>query len=105
MSGKAKFCVFCGSESKNAEMALRQQKLYIEYQQIAALSCMSLELLVDISEESNISLPGLKEQISMHHKEIVELIKNEELREQKFNAMHSIFRRNIASAKIKKEEV
>lgn len=85
------YCVFCGEKTDLAENLIKQKEQYDEYHQVAALACMDLELLADISEESDITLEELKEHIKYTNVAIKRIQTEKEYREMRFNAAMMIF--------------
>ncbi len=57
-----------------------------EYQEVAALVCMEIDILFDISQQEGITVEELKEGIIFLHNNKEEIIKDAEKRKMRYNA-------------------
>jgi len=95
----AKFCVFCGSKSDEAEATLRHKELYLEYSEVAALLAWEIELKEEVlTERAHMS----KVDILKHFDSLVEkrkkIIENKDFREAQYAILTRIFSLPIKSS-------
>ena len=62
-----------------------------EYQQIAALVCLDLDTLLEVSTDRDITLEELREQIKLTHSLKEEMIVDSDIREKRFNMAVMLF--------------
>lgn len=84
---EAKFCVFCGSETENAQRAVEFKELFEEYKQMAALACLTLDMLAtDYTHDEH-----LAECVIAENEKIIKLQTDKDLREETYSNMRMLF--------------
>lgn len=83
----AKFCVFCGSETENAQHAVELKELFEEYKQMAAIACLALDMLAtDYTHDERLS-----ECVIAENEKIIKLQTDKRLREETYKNMQMLF--------------
>jgi len=70
-----------------------------EYQQVAALVCMDIDTLLEISQQPENTVKDLQDQIALLHEMKEDIIKNPEKRKSRYNAACALFGMAIEGAK------
>ena len=95
MTDKAKFCTFCGSETDNADISAKHKEQYDEYQQVAAILALEIELKIDMIQHDQ----WTKEELIELFEDLADVrektINDKEYRENRYNTLGMLFNLNV----------